>query len=123
VKLQNAYIAEKGNLLGNWFEIGYSGPGDETKAKSGNGKSESTNFIYSEETGAANVEAKSSGFIGWKAANKAKLNSCAGDGTVFHWTMTVAEGDAAGEVTYTPALANDTDGECQVLTPNFTAIK
>ncbi len=123
MKLQNAYIAEKGNLLGNWFEIGYSGPGEETKSKSGNGESESTNFKYSEETGASNQEASSAGFIGWKAANKAKLNSCTGDGTNFHWTMTVAEGKAAGEVTYTPALADDTDGECEVLTPNFKSIK
>lgn len=123
MKLQNAYIAEKGNLLGNWFEIGYSGPGNETKAKSGNGSSESTNFKYSEETGAANKTADETGFIGWKAANKAKLNSCDGDGSTFHWTMKVAAGSAAGEVTYTPDLASDTDGECEVLTPNFKSIK
>lgn len=120
VKLQNAYIAESGDMLGNWFLIGYKGPGDVTTAgsKTTAETSASTNFIYTGEF--AGSVALSTGGIGWKAANKAKLNDCAGDGATYNWTITIAAGSAAGEATYTPNVAND---NCETLTPSFKSIK
>ena len=122
VKLQNAYIAETGNMLGNWFYIGYKGPGDVTSAgsKTTAETSASTNFVY---TGAitGTVALSSNGAIGWKAANKAKLNDCAGDGATYNWQISVAEGSAAGEATYTPSVPGGAD--CEVLTPSFASIK
>ena len=120
MKLQNAYIAETGDQLGNWFLIGYKGPGDVTTAgsKTTAEVSASTNFIYTGEFDGS--VALSDGGVGWKAANKAKLNDCDGDGTDFNWTITIAQGSAAGEATYTPAVP---DANCEVLTPSFAAIK
>ena len=121
VKLQNAYIAESGDMLGNWFLIGYKGPGDVTTAgsKTTAETSASTNFIYTGEF--AGSVALATGGIGWKAANKAKLNDCAAaTADAPNWTITVAAGDAAGEATYTPGIASD---DCEVLTPSFKSIK
>ena len=121
MKLQNAYIAETGDQLGNWFLIGYKGPGDVTTkgSKTTAETSESTNFIY---TGAfeGSVALKTGG-VGWKAANKAKLNDCdAATADEPNWSITVGEGSAAGEATYTPTVAS---ADCEVLTPSFKAIK
>ena len=120
VKLQNAYIAESGDQLGNWFLIGYKGPGAVTTAgsKTTAETSASTNFVYTGEF--AGSVALATGGIGWKAANKAKLNDCAGNGTTYNWTITIAAGSAAGEATYTPNVAND---NCETLTPSFKSIK
>ena len=120
VKLQNAYIAESGDMLGNWFLIGYKGPGDVTTkgTKTTAETSESTNFIYTGEF--AGSVALATGGVGWKAANKAKLNDCAGTGTTWNWTISVAAGQAAGEATYTPGIPSP---DCEVLTPSFKAIK
>ena len=120
VKLQNAYIAETGDQLGNWFLIGYKGPGDVTTtgSKTTAEVSASTNFVYTGEFEGS--VALATGGIGWKAANKAKLNDCAGDGTAYNWTITVGQGSAAGEATYTPSVASDV---CETLTPSFKSIK
>lgn len=122
MKLQNAYIAETGDKLGNWFLIGYKGPGDVTTAgsKTTAETSTSTNFVYTGEI-AGSVALSTTGVTGWKAANKAKLNDCAGDGsTTYHWTIKVASGSAAGEATYTPNIDSP---DCEVLTPSFASIK
>ena len=120
IKLQNAYIAETGDMLGNWFLIGYKGPGNVKTAgsKTAAEVSESTNFVYTGEI--TSSVALATGGIGWKAANKAKLNDCAGNGTTYNWTMTVGAGTSAGEATYTPGV---TDANCEVLTPSFKSIK
>lgn len=120
MKLQNAYIAETGDMLGNWFLIGYKGPGAVTTAgtKTTAETSTSTNFVYTGEI--AGSVALTTGGVGWKAANKAKLNDCTGNGATYNWTITVAAGSAAGEATYTPAVGS---ADCEVLTPSFTSIK
>lgn len=121
VKLQNAFIAEKGDSIGNWFSIGYVGPGETTTSVSGSGKtggSASTNFTY---TGgfADNTMQLTASKLGWTAENKAKLNDCAASSD---WTMTLAPNTStAGEILYTPAVSGS--GECEVLTPSFKAIK
>ena len=121
MKLQNAYIAESGDMLGNWFLIGYKGPGDVTTkgSKTTAETSASTNFIYTGDF--AGSVALSTGGVGWKAANKAKLNDCAAaTADKPNWTITVKAGTAAGEATYTPGIAS---ADCEVLTPSFAAIK
>lgn len=124
VKLQNAFVAEKGDSVGNWFNIGYVGPGTTTTAGSAKAASvsKSTNFQY---TGAITdiQQLTSTAVIGWEASNLAKLNDCAaGAGSTYPWTMSLASGTAAGEVTYSPKVT-DTAGECKVLTPSFETIK
>lgn len=121
MKLQNAYIAETGDQLGNWFLIGYKGPGDVTTqgSKTTAEVSASTNFVYTGDF--AGSVALSTGGVGWKAANKAKLNDCTGDGTNYNWQISVGEGTAAGEATYTPSVPGGAD--CEVLTPSFASIK
>lgn len=122
VKLQNAFIAEKGDSVGNWFSVGYSGPGTMTKSATSNSTSKSVNFIYSEAVGAAIKQLTTSEITGWTADNLAKLNDCAahttaGTGT---WKLTMKAGNSAGEITYSP---DGDGGDCQVLTPTFANIK
>ena len=121
VKLQNAYIAETGDQLGNWFYIGYKGPGDVTTtgSKTAAEVSTSTNFVSTGEI-TSTVTLSTSKLVGWKAANKAKLNDCNGNSTTWNWKIKVASGSAAGEATYEPEV---TDANCDVLTPSFKAIK
>ena len=121
VKLQNAYIAETGDQLGNWFYIGYKGPGDVTTkgSKTAAEVSASTNFVYTGDI-TGSVTLSSTGVVGWKAANKAKLNDCNGDSSTWNWQIKVASGSAAGEATYTPVIGS---ADCEVLTPSFASIK
>ncbi len=125
VKLQNAFIAEKGDSIGTWFSIGYVGPGDKTAAKGTltvPGESVSTNFTYTDGiTGV--IVISSTAANGWNASNKAKLNDCAVGSA---WTMSLAQGTSAGEVTYSPdftAGKGGTIADCEVLTPSFKSIK
>jgi len=128
VKLQNAFIAEKGDSVGNWFKIGYNGPGDwstnaSTVSTASGASTNSTNFTYTDGvngtvliTGSANAVLVAAA---WSATNKAKLNDCKQSSA---WTMGIAvpSSGAAGEVKYNPTQA---DAACSVLTPNFGAIK
>lgn len=123
VKLQNAFVAEKGDTLGNWFLIGYSGPGTTTTSGTATKASvtASTNFVYTGEITQATV-ASTTALVGWKAANKAKLNDCTGDGSTYNWSLTVAQNSsaAAGELVY---ASGTVPADCAVLTPSFAQIK
>lgn len=121
VKLQDAFVAEKGTFTGTWQQIGYK-------------MFNSSNFTYKEGT-AASCEAGAADCKGyptvtardeksayaetnaWVAANKATLNDCtAGD----HWTIsTEANGETGGTVLYAVTIADDADGSCEALTPSF----
>lgn len=118
MKLQQAYISEA-VAVGNWSVIGYKGPGDNTNAD-GDGAATSTtnNFDYTDASGWSNntAELGSTGVVGFSATNKAKLNDCDSDD---HWTLTVAEGSAAGEATFTPSTLS---ADCLQLTPNWKQI-
>jgi len=118
VKLQNAFVAEKGDSIGTWFSIGYVGPGTTTSGTgtiTAPGVSVSTNFTYTD--GITGVIAIAS-TTGWTATNNAKLNECDKGKT---WEMALAgSSTAAGEVTYTPTVA---EPKCLVLTPSFANIK
>ncbi len=124
MKLQNAYISEKGDQVGNWYLIGYNGPGNwvisaTTKTSEAGAQTKSTNFTYTDGldpkalTGLTETTALT-------IANVAKLNDCdKGD----NWTVSIAagaEGTAAGEAVYKSTVAGT---GCTALTPNFEAIK
>ena len=115
VKLQDAYVAESGTKVGTWTTIGYNMPA-------------SKNFTY---TGPMEADATLEGLsatIGWQAQNNAKLNDCNKNSA---WTIKVAEAgnsDATkgSPIAYTAevptATADDGNGACGSLTPNFTTL-
>ena len=118
MKLQQAYISEA-VATGTWTVIGYKGPGDQTTAgqKTGGSVSKTNNFEYSDASGFTdNTAALSANKVGFTAKSLAKLNDCALNST---WTMTVGEGSAAGEATFTPNTLSD---DCVQLTPNWKQI-
>ena len=122
IKLQNAFVAEKGDSVGNWFKIGYNGPGTwvtgaaaSAKSNTSGASSKSTNFTYTDGVGGVVVIATIAN--AWQGQNNAKLNDCPKDNP---WKMGIGSGTAAGEVAYTPDAG---DANCKVLTPNFDAIK
>ena len=116
VKLQDAYVAEMGTVVGDWAAIGYNMPG-------------SNNFTYEEDAlkggSALLTELGSSGKIGWKAKNNAKLNDCTKDS---QWQITLKEASQAestkgNPIAYDAATpAATSTANCAGLTPNFTAI-
>ncbi len=123
VKLQDAYLAEKGDFTGTWQQIGYQ-------------MFTNSNFEYGEGT-AASCEAGSDDCKGypeeearttasafaeinaWYAKNKTALNDCATGSTP--WTITTsANGTTGGSVLYNAAVAST---DCENLTPSFTKLK
>ncbi len=124
MKLQNAYISEKGDQVGNWYLIGYNGPGDwvtsaSTKTSEAGAQTKSTNFTYTDGLAPKALSGLSE-TTALTIANVAKLNDCdKGD----NWTVSIAagaEGTAAGEAVYKSTVAGT---GCTALTPNFEAIK
>ncbi|MEE1302236.1 MAG: hypothetical protein UHD64_05570 [Bacteroidales bacterium] len=110
--MQDAYIAEQGNAVGNFTTIGYTVPG----GTSGADKGETTNFTY-EQIGSyldgSIVDASEE--LVWQATNKAKLNDCAGDA---NWALQVTVTNADGAEWKTKELTD----VCKALTPNFDKI-
>ncbi len=124
VKLQNAYISEKGDSVGNWYKIGYNGPGEwtvsaTTVTSQAGAKTTSTNFTYTDGLAPAQLSGLGE-TVALTIANIAKLNDCAaGD----NWTVSIKAADensAAGEAVYTSEIKGT---GCDALTPNFAAIK
>ncbi|SHG33391.1 hypothetical protein SAMN05720766_101222 [Fibrobacter sp. UWH9] len=120
VKLQDAYVAEKGIRIGNWKEIGYL-------------MKNSSNFYYCDQAAGTACTASNNGdghgttgtfneydfTVTWTATNVATLNDCpAGK----NWSLTTSGNSSAGGlVTYTATVdgASTAGGDCEVLTPNF----
>ena len=115
MKLQDAYISEKGDsTIGSWYYIGYSAPGEwTTKPSSGvAGVSASTNFTYTEST--TSSEKISAAVVGFEASNKVKLNECA---PAANWTITMsASASVSGGVAFAAAT------NCPELTATFDNI-
>lgn len=85
--------------------------------KSGSVTSSTNNFSYTDASGwTNNTIAIATGATGFSASNKAKLNDC---DAAANWTITVSEGSAAGEATFTP---NTLEQDCLQLTPNWNQI-
>ena len=116
MKLQDAYVAERGTVVGSWTMIGYNMPA-------------SQNFMYTDPElsgGSANIQGLS-GKKGWQAENNAKLNDCPAHSA---WTITLSEETATNAaqgspVAYTadvPRAVSGSDANCGALTPNFTSV-
>ena len=120
MKLQNAFVSEKGDSVGNWYLIGYNGPGDwsvnaNSKTSEAGASTQSTNFTYTDNLAPAAIPATATTALTIK--NLAKLNDCAsGD----NWKLSLGAGSAAGEVSYTPDISG---AGCEPLTPSFKQIK
>lgn len=111
VKLQDAFFAER-NAAGDFTLIGYSVP-------------TSANFDYAGAIAAGQTVLVETAKA-WSANNKVKLNDCApGANTTPNWTVKVTPGAptsaASAGITY-KAEVGGSNGSCQSLTPNFTAI-
>lgn len=109
--MQQAYTSEKGDgIIGSWYYIGYSGPGEWTTKPTDKAAaaSASTNFTYTEGT-TTSEDVKDQ--VGFKASNKTKLNECdKGD----NWTITLSKDTGIpGHVRFTAAT------KCPDLTPTF----
>ena len=114
VKLQDAYVAEQGNAIGDFEIIGYVVPG----GKSGDETGSTTNFTYAQEdagfTDHSVVEPQ--GKAVWSATSKANLNDCvAGKNWILNVTIDAGSDGATWE---SDALE---DG-CKALTPNFDKV-
>ena len=119
VKLQDAYVAEKGTTVGGWQQIGYV-------------MKNSSNFYYCGVSASAQTCDDANGYGGtsdittdtytayWTASSKAALNDCTA-GSV--WSLTTSQNsNSGGLVLYEAAItqgANSVTGACKTLTPNF----
>ena len=107
INLQDAYVTES-NKLGDWNNIGYTGPGQRNSTSSYS----SANFDY---YGAAGT---------WNAKNTVKLNECNKDAGI--WTLTAtlvdASSNAQGQSGMTLSATN-TDDLCLGLTPSFKMLE
>lgn len=114
MKLQDAYLAEKGDSLGSWQKIGYN-------------MFNNSNFEYYEDgtvvgdkgynASGASVELSTGKANAWGARNKATLNDCPVNSTANNWNLAVAiNSNIGGSAVYnatTPTAA------CGALTPSF----
>ncbi len=125
--MQDAYVAEKGDRVGGWADIGYVAPGvfipgtpaDSTGAGGTPGKSTTSNFDFVEVAVPSGVTFALTN--GWAASNKTKLNDCPADNSN-KWTISIAANTTIGDlglVKYTAAVAGT---GCLALTPNFTTL-
>lgn len=104
--MQDAYVVEKGDAVGTWNEIGYTGPGSVAS-----GLSESAVFNYTEGTSTDER---------WKAQPKQKLNECT---TSKLWKLG-AQLDAAATANGQGSVLYKAGGvsACYDLTPSFKSL-
>ncbi|WP_407448473.1 type IV pilin protein [Fibrobacter sp.] len=109
INMQDAFATEKATL-GDWQEIGYSGPGDKSHASSYT----SQNFDY--------YGTKPTGFTeenAWVADNRNKLGDCAAHGKWILKAEYLSSGNNEGSVKYT---ASNATAACLALTPAFSKL-
>ena len=106
--MQDAYVVEKGDRIGKWSEIGYTGPGSTFS-----GGSESAIFAYLE--GLDSDEQ-------WTVTTKQKLNDCPKDQEKA-WKLGAAI-DAAASANGQGSVLYRAGGEsvCYDLTPSFKSL-
>jgi prepilin-type N-terminal cleavage/methylation domain-containing protein len=112
VKLQDAFVAERGTVVGNWTMIGYNMPTSQNFSFAGAITSETTAL-----QGLGKTE-------GWAASNKAKLNECP---TGKNWIISVQEASTenaakGSPIQYTAEYDATNETKCKTLTPNFSSI-
>ena len=116
VKLQDAYVAEKGTTVGSWKQIGYL-------------MQNSSNFVYCGKSSCSTsdntdgygsaTDITTDAFTGgyWTAYNKATLNDC---GVGNNWALsTKANSSTGGTILYDGTIKNTGNFLCAPLTPNF----
>ena len=114
VKLQDAYVAEVGNAIGNFQLIGYVVPGGKSGETTGN----TTNFTYTEEDAGYNADGSivtANATTVWAAASKTNLNDCKASKS---WVLQVTVSVDDGAKWATQVLS----AGCKALTPNFDKI-
>ena len=113
--MQDAYVAEVGNAIGNFQLIGYVVPGGKSGETTGN----TTNFTYTEEDAGYNADGSivtANATTVWAAASKTNLNDCdAGE----HWILHVTIADGSDGATWESAAL---ENGCKALTPNFDKV-
>ena len=115
--MQDAYVAENGNAIGNFELIGYVVPGGHSGDTEGN----TTNFTYKQvgTYNADNSAVNPSGFVAWSAQNKAKLNDCESEAGKANWELQITiAANSDGATWKTKELSTG----CKALTPNFDKI-
>ena len=116
MKLQDAYVSEKGDSVGSWMAIGYQ-------------MYNNTNFEYLEDGTAVgdkgyNESGTSAGIVtgktaAWAAKNKASLNDCAIPTSGGNWTLDVKQnGSTGGSLVYKTTMGTN----CETLTPSFSKL-
>ncbi len=107
INLQDAFVTEK-NGVGDWNEIGYTGPGTRKTTVS----YESANFAYYQ-----NGNNKGT----WIAENLVVLNECAKNTAAWSLTADVAAENNQGVKPMTLTV-NSGDAICLGLTPSFSSL-
>lgn len=102
VKLQDAYIAEKGDTVSVFADIGYE-------------MGSTNSFTYSDKI--TTKAALSSETAAWEAKSNVALNDCAKEST---WTLKVAASATGNGAAWTVAIS---DAKCKVLTPQFESLQ
>ena len=105
MKLQDAFIAENGDYMGNFTSIGYE-------------MQSTTTFTYASDITDQTV-ALASTDDAWKATSNVALNNCTSGSK---WSLALAKSStgngASWTASYTPATGA-TEADCSVLTPRF----
>ena len=126
MKLQDAYVSEKGDKLGNWNAIGYKMPSSATFHYY-DGSTEITDKTGKSSEAASDVDLASGISPAWQAVPQTALNDCP-TGTNSAWIINVTastsgEGEAAktegGAAIYE---ATNSNADCLALTPSFTKL-
>jgi len=107
INMQDAYVVEKGDRIGSWQEIGYTGPGTNAVVNS-LGSAYSAAFNYSEDS-------KDDGGDNWVAKPKNKLNDC--DNTEKWKLSSYLDNSSEGQSNVKYKAGGDPD--CLGLTPAF----
>ena len=114
VNMQDAFALER-MQVGNWIQIGYSGPGKKVGASSYT----TDNFTYTGEdpNGSTSKVSKA-----WLAVNTgAKLDDCEKDKGLWGLDITIQTADGNGSVKY--EITPNNPASCDGLTPSFANFK
>ena len=104
MKLQDAFIAENGDVVGEFAQIGYE--------MSSNGPFQYDDQIQGDNT-KHTAALPSSATAAWQATSKVALNNCASGS---EWVLNVQASSTGNGAAWT---VGSLDTECEVLTPRF----
>jgi len=106
VKLQDAFIAENGNVVGQFNKIGYE--------MSSNGPFQYNDKVANTDANTSTLSAHGTAVEAWEAKSKVALNDCTTGQT---WTLKTESANNGNGAKWTTAMSDDT--HCGVLTPRF----